>query len=612
MHSPNLTQRNIERLAELFPTVVTEQRDDEGNSIQAVDFDLLRQELSGHVIEGPRERYQLEWPGKRAALLAANAPVAKTLRPDRDQSSNFDTTSNVFIEGDNLEALKLLNESYLGRVKMIYIDPPYNTGRDFIYRDRFGETREGYLRATGQVGEDDVPLVSNPQSNGRFHSDWLTMMYPRLKLARNLLREDGVIFISIDDNELANLTKLCEEVFGSENHLATLVWKSKSGGANDSGGVAVDHEYIVCFARSAGSSPLGVDPDGVPTTSYPHEDEHGRYSLERLDKQNLQYSASLDYELEGADGSIYRLAHKNPAQPNAVWRWSKDRVARERDKLVFKDGNVYTKNYQTPGAKPRSLLVDNRFGRTRTGSTELRELLGGSYFDNPKPTKLIESLLAISTTDDSLVVDFFAGSATMAHAVMKVNARLGGNRRWILVQLPESVEEGSEAHEAGYSDLASVARTRIRRAAEEVRADHNSPSPDLGFRALRIDTSNFSQIHLTPDEVQQQSLQDLDENLKPERSQEDLLFEILLEWGLDIGAGIEVAELDGQSISCVDGGALIACFDEALEIKAVRSIAEMKPLRAVFRDSGFASDADRINAEQIFAEISPATDVKVI
>jgi adenine-specific DNA-methyltransferase len=617
LHSLDLTRRNIDRLAELFPTVVTEQvvgEGDETRAERAVDFDLLRQELSDHVIEGPRERYQLDWPGKREALFTANAPIAKSLRPIREESVDFDTTQNLFIEGDNLEALKLLQESYLGQVKMIYIDPPYNTGKDFIYDDDFSATTEDFLRRSGQTTDDGARLVANPQANGRFHSDWLSMMYPRLKLARNLLADDGVVMISIDDIELPNLVKVCSETFGAANHLANLVWKSKSGGANDSGGVAVDHEYVVCFARNAAALPLGLDPDGEVTTSYPHRDERGRYSLERLDKQNLQYSPSLDYQLVGPDGSVYKLSHRDPSQPNAVWRWSRHRVEREMDQLVFRDGNVYTKNYEKSGAKPRSLLVDERFGRTRTGSTELRQLLGGDFFDNPKPTKLMETLLAIGTGPDSLVLDFFAGSATTAHAVMKLNARRGGNRRWILVQMPERTVEDSAAAQAGYADIAQLARERVRRAGEQVieQAGLAAGNMDVGFRAVKVDTTNMSDVRFSPDAVDQAQLEFQAGSIKPDRSGEDLLFQVLLDWGLELTMPMAVEEVEGHEVLVVEEGALVACFDEAVSLDVVRWVAAREPLRAVFRDSAFQDDAARINAEQVFAEVSPATDVKVI
>ena len=625
MTSPDLTQANIDKIAELFPSVVTESQDAEGNLVRTVDFDLLRQELSDHMVEGPQERYRLDWPGKRAAAFAANTPIAKTLRPVREESVDFDTTKNLFIEGDNLDALKLLQESYLGKVKLIYIDPPYNTGNDFVYNDDFAETSAEYLERSGQVSESGDRLVANTESNGRFHSDWLSMMYPRLKLARNLLTDDGVVFVSIDDHEVANLVKIGSEVFGAENHLANFIWKSKSGGANDSGEVAVDHEYIVCFTRRASGDALGLDPNAVATTVYNNEDEQGRYALERLDKQNLQYSASLDYELIGPDGVVYRLKHKDPTRPNAVWRWSKDRVEREFDQLVFKDGNVYTKNYEKPGGKPRSLFVDDRFGRTRSGSTEVRELLGGNYFDNPKPTKLLLTLAAIASTRDAVVLDFFAGSGSTAHAVMAQNAKDGGARRFILVQIAEETPEASDARSAGFNTIAEVSRRRVILAGQQVGEAHalqlhlRSEPLDVGFRALRVDATNLSDTSTSPDELGQGELDGLISSVKPDRTGEDLLFQVLLDWGLELTMAIKKETIDGFEVYDVEEGALILCTrprearDSSLSLsRAAAAIAERQPLRVVFLDEDFADDAERINVGQVFSERSPHTEVKTI
>lgn len=615
-----MTAANIEKIAALFPTVVTESLDADGNPVRSVDFDLLRQELSDHIVEGPQERYRLDWPGKRAALFSANAPIAKTLRPVREESVDFDSTQNLFIEGDNLDALKLLQESYLGKVKLIYIDPPYNTGKDFVYRDDFVRTAAEYLSKSGQVDDYGARLVANSESNGRFHSDWLTMMYPRLKLARNLLADDGIIFISIDDHEVNNLVKLCGEVFGEANHVATFVWKSKSGGANDSGAVAVDHEYIVCFARIVGASPIGLDPDGEATTSYSQQDDHGRYALERLDKQNLQYSRSLDYEFVGPDGVVYRLSHRDPGRPNAIWRWSRERVEREMNQLVFKDGHVYTKNYEKEGVKPRSLFVDERFGRTRTGSTELRDLIAGGVFDNPKPTKLIEAILNIATREDSIVLDFFAGSGTTSHAVMNLNARRGGYRKWITVQLPEETADGSPAFEAGFGSIPQVSRERIRRAGIKIAEEAGLAGSllDTGFRTLKIDTTSMADVLRTPDETAQEALSGFEDSVKSGRTGEDLLFQVLLDWGLELSLPISVEHIEGREVYFVDGGlALIACFEPEVTIELVKALAlraaeQPEGGRVVFRDSAFASDAARINAEQIFRELSPATELKAI
>jgi adenine-specific DNA-methyltransferase len=617
MTSVDITANNVAKISELFPNVITETIEGEGVHRvirRAIDFDLLRQELSEHLVEGPQERFGIDWPGKRASARAANSPVAKTLRPDRGQSIDFDSTENLFIEGDNLDVLKLLQESYLGKIKLIYIDPPYNTGRDFVYKDDFAERPEEYLAKSGQVDELGARLVVNAESNGRFHSDWLSMMHPRLKLARNLLSDDGVIFVSIDDHEVNNLVKLCDLVFGEENHVATFIWKSKSGGANDSGAVAVDHEYIVCFARMASASPLGLDPKGEATTSYNQVDENGRYALERLDKQNLQYSQSLDYELTDPGGNVYVLTHRDPNRPNAVWRWSRDRVKRDIDQLVFKDGKVYTKNYEKQGTKPRSLFVDERFGRTRTGSTELRSLLSGEVFDNPKPTKLIEVLVSIATREDSIVLDFFAGSGTTAHAVMNVNAQRGTQMKWIAVQISEPTAEGSTAFEAGLETIPDISRERIRLAGANIRevSGLTAGAIDVGFRTFKVDTTNMANTSRSPDATGQETLISLENSVKPDRSPEDLLFQILLDWGLELTLPIRVERIEQHEVFVIDDDALIACFESDVSPGVVKAIATREPLRAVFRDTSFSSDAARINAEQIFREISPSTDVRAI
>ena len=612
MHSANLTQDNIARIRDLFPNCITEAKGEDGSVKLAVDFDQLRQELNDSIVDGPQERYHLNWPGKREALLTANAPTVKTLRPWRKESVEFDGTKNLFIEGDNLDALKLLQETYLGKVKLIYIDPPYNTGKDFIYKDDFAEDLDSYKRRTNQRDEAGNRLVQNTLTNGRFHSDWLTMIYSRLRLARNLLTEDGVIFISIDDSEVNNLIAVCSEIFGNANHVATFIWKSKSGGANDSSEVAVDHEYIVCFSRQNTDSALGLDPEAVATTSYNNSDAQGRYSLERLDKQNLQYSTSMDYDLVGPDGTVYKLDHRDPKRPNAIWRWSKEKVKNNMDKLVFKDGRVYTKNYEKPGGKPRSLFIDERFGRTRTGSTEVRDILAGDYFDNPKPTKLLKVITAIGASPDSIVLDFFAGSATTAHAVMQMNAADGGNRRFIVVQLPEPYAEDSEAFKAGYSTIAEVSKERIRRSASMIKRDN--PKIDTGLRVLKIDTSNMADVYYAPDALERPNLDMFVDNIKPDRTPEDLLFQVMLDWGVDLALPISKQTIKGKDVFLVDGNALAACFDGlgGVDEDFVKELAKVQPLRVVFRDSGFKDSSVKINVEQIFKLLSPATEVKCI
>lgn len=610
----DLVRENIEAIAELFPNVMTESVDDEGNLVRTIDFDQLRQELSDHVVDGPQERYRLDWPGKRAAMLAANAPTRSTLRPMLEESVDFENTKNIFIEGDNLEALKVLQESYLGKVKMIYIDPPYNTGRDFIYRDNFSERSSDYLELSGQVDQEQNRLVSNVESNGRFHSSWLSMIYPRLRLARNLLSESGCIFISIDDNELPRLLLICDEIFGRNNHIASFIWKSKSGGANDSGEVAVDHEYIVCYGKSKTGEVLNLDSEATVTTNYNLSDELGRYALRRLDQQNLQYSPSMDYELIGPDGTVYKLPHKDPSRPNAIWRWSKEKVASEMDSLVFKDGNVYTKFYEQKGSKPRSLLVDERFGRTRTGSSELREVLNGTFFDNPKPTRLLQFLINIATDSDSIVLDFFAGSGSLAHAVLIANAKDGGCRRWVSVQLPESDSLNKDATDSGFSNIAEIARERIRRVDEKisVEAGLTWSGNVSGFRAFRVDSGAYQEVLLPAVETTQEILLPSANNLKSDRSEWDLLFQVILDAGVDPGLPITVNHEGVAKIFVVDEGALAVCFDEEIDEGVIRLMAKSAPLRAVLRDSSFISDAQRINVEQVFRELSPDTQVRVI
>ena len=472
MCSPDMTEENIKRLRELFPVCVTESLSDEGQPRLSVDFDQLRQLLSNHVVEGSQERFHLSWPGKREALLAAHAPIAKTLRPCRDESLNFDSTGNLFIEGDNLEVLKLLQETYLRKIKMIYIDPPYNTGNDFLYKDNFAQTAEKFLRDSFQKDDQGLRLVANTSSTGRFHSNWLSMMYSRLFLARNLLREDGIIFVSIDDNEVHNLREIMNEIFGEQNFIVQFVWKSKSGGANDSKFVAVDHEYVMAFARNSEKLVVNMDKEATVTTSYNLSDERGLYSLDRLDKQSLGYIQSLDFPIEGPDGKIYTVLHKNPENKVARWRWGKDTVRDRYHELVFKDGFVYTKNYKKEGAIPRSLLIEERFGRTRTGKTDFAALMPTIPFDNPKPPKLIKFLLQIVTTSDDLILDFFAGSGTTADAVMQVNSEDNGQRKFILIQLPEPPDKKSDLSKRGSIQLQTLPRSEF---AGQVRRSEKSP-----------------------------------------------------------------------------------------------------------------------------------------
>ena len=644
MKTVSVAQGNIEKIRQLFPDAVTEVKKD-GKTELAIDFDVLKQELSESLIDEGKERYQMTWPGKRQAVVLANTSTTDTLRPCKEESVDFDNTKNLYIEGDNLKVLKLLRETYLGKVKMIYIDPPYNTGNDFVYEDDFTIKSDEWGEKSGDYDEEGNRLVKNVESNGRFHTDWLNMIYPRLRLARDLLTDDGVIFISIDDNEQANLKKICDEVFGESNFISNLIWKSKSGGANDSRYFAVDHEYILAYAKSSEKFILKVDKEATVTTSYNRRDEFGEFALDRLDKQSIRYSESLDYEIIGPDGKSYYPKHKDPKHPNATWRWSKETVAQNYDKLVFENGCVYTKNYKKDGAIARSLLLEDRFGRTRTGKTDCYSLFNKDLFSNPKPYKLVRYLAMIASDNDSIILDFFSGSATTAHAVMQLNAKDGGKRKFIMVQLPEKCDEKSEAYKAGYKNICEIGKERIRRAGTKIVEEQahllnavksgafekgkpfaqftNSESAkatqaeirktlDVGFRVLKLDSSNMQDVYYNPAAVSQTLLDATIDNIKPDRTPLDLLFQVMLELGVPLSAKIEANVVNGKTYYAVNGNDIIACFDDDIDEEVITAIAKQQPLYVVFKDQSFASDSVAINNEQLFKTYSPATEIKVI
>lgn len=648
MHSPDLSHQHIHKLAELFPTVVTERLDDDGNPVRAIDFDLLRQELSDHVVEGPQERYQLDWPGKRAALFAANAPIAKTLRPVREESVDFDTTKNLFIEGDNLDALKLLQESYLGKVKVIYIDPPYNTGNDFVYEDDFAETSAEYLARSGQKSDTGERLVANTEANGRFHSDWLSMMYPRLKLARGLLAEDGVIIAAIGDDEHASLRLLMDQVFGAQNFISDVVWQG--GRKNDSRYVSNGADYMLIYARNetrlcelnvrwredrpadlaiaeaaekvwaeSAGDPLEAKrlmkewiaslPDGDPAK------ENNRFYEFEPDGRVFR---KRDVSWPGGGGPRYDVLHPVTNLPVKVpsrgWIYSQpERMQADIDAGLImwgKDHNEFInrKTYldSGEGQVPTSVF---ELKRTSAGNA-LRALLGTDIFGYPKDTRVLRRWIGLATGADreAIVLDFFAGSGSTGHAVLDLNAADGGNRSYILVQLDEAVDHPD------YNSIASIARERLRRAGAQAKqaAGLLGADIDVGFRSLHVATTNMADALVPSDDAVQAALYDSVDSLKPDRTGEDLLFQVLLDWGLELTMAISVEQIDGRTVFVVEDDVLIACFDSSIEVEVVREIAVREPLRAVFRDSAFATDADRINAEQIFAEVSPSTDVKVI
>ncbi len=617
MHSPNLTEANIAKLAELFPNCITEARDAKGEVKKAIDFDLLRQELSSSVVEGPQERYQLNWPGKREALLTGNAPIAKTLRPYSDESVDFDSTKNIFIEGDNLEALKLLQESYLNKVKLIYIDPPYNTGNDFVYEDDFSSDVKSYFEKSNQKDVAGGRLVINTEANGRFHSDWLSMMYPRLKLARNLLREDGVIFVNIDSNEAANLKGIMDEIFGGGNFVTQITWQKRVSPANDAKWFSSDHDSIFVYAKN--------------------KDLWRPQKLERTAEQ-LAYYKNPDNDPKGPWNSATYTCNKSRSErpnlyypilnPNtgeevfpketAVWKYGKDVT----DKLSS-EGRLYwgaNGASSSPRVKlylsdmdnvvPRSVWSSEDAGHTQAATTELKELFGGkNIFDSPKPVKLLNRVIEISCSgNDDIVLDFFAGSGTTAHAVMSRSA--GGKPcRFILVQLPEALS-GSE-----FSSISEITKERLRRAGQKLNeafAGDASAKFDSGFRVLKIDTSNMKEVYYTPDAVSQDLLSDQVDNIRENRNSEDLLFQVLLDWGVDLALPISQQSIAGKTVFFVDGNALAACFDTGIDEGFVKQLAEHKPLRVVFRDAGFASDSVKINVEQLFKLLSPTTEIKTL
>ena len=633
MHSPDLTERNVDRIAELFPTVITESLDDDGNPVCTVDFDLLRQELSDHIVEGPQERYQLDWPGKREALFAANAPIAKTLRPVREESVNFDTTQNLFIEGDNLDALKLLQESYLGKVKLIYIDPPYNTGNDFVFNDDFAETVGDYLARSGQLDDEGARLVANTQSNGRFHSDWLTMMYPRLKLARNLLQEQGVILVSIDDHEVHNLRRICDEIFGFDNFCGAFIWEKKKKPSFLNRTMGSVTEYIIAYARNRECTAAFIAGEVERGKKYPFNNagntssvlcfparsvtflcQDGVVRAQDMSGGNIKTTLLDDVEVvEGTNMNQFRL--------EGEWRYSQrtlDTFVRQNAEIVISK-IPFRPNYISKGGENKKThnLLSHRLNDIPTNedaSAEMMELFGAKVMSYPKPTGLLRYLVQAISVGDDTIMDFFAGSSSMAHAVMLANVADGGCRRFIMVQLDEETDPKSEAAKAGFATISALSRERIRRAATRIASDTGlvADGLDLGFRATRVETTNMVDVLRTPDNLVQNELDLYTDSVKPDRSGEDLLFQVLLDWGLELTMSIITEQMDGHEVFVVEDGALVACFDEEVSPALVREIAEREPLRAVFRDYGFASDADRINADQVFAEISPSTDFKVI
>ncbi|WP_225442608.1 site-specific DNA-methyltransferase [Paenibacillus lycopersici] len=605
-------EANAARIAALFPSVVTETRDAEGRVRLAVDFDLLRQELSGVLLESGKERYQLTWPGKRETILAANAPLKHTLRPVMADSVHWDSTRNAYIEGDNLQALKLLRHSYANRVKCIYIDPPYNTGKDMIYKDDFRMDADAYLEESGQVDGEGNRLFRSTESSGRFHSDWLSEMYPRLKVARDMLREDGVIFISIDDHEMVNLKLLCDEVFGGGNFVANLIWANKEGGGgSDSKHFRVKHEYILCYAKSL--SDLVIKGIGISNAErYRLQDQHaksrGSYYLQKLNQASIRYSASLDYPITAPDGTRIMPAI---GSKQACWRWSKAKVewGLEHDFIVMKkdyqgEWQVYTKQYMHVDNHDQPIVRTNRplglieaYSSTQA-SKKLEELFGAKVFHYSKPYELIQYLLSLTTEGDDLVVDFFSGSATTAHAVMRLNAEDGGSRSYIMIQLPEATAEGSEAYKAGYVNICEIGKERIRRAANSVKSETGA-AIDYGFRVYRLDDAYMERGGRTS-------------GMEDEPADGAWLVQALLELGLELTLPMGTRTIEGRTIHQAAGNVLTACFGESLPEPVIEAMARQQPQYAVFRSRSFADAAACGRAEQRFGMLSPGTAIRVL
>ncbi|MBE6858879.1 MAG: site-specific DNA-methyltransferase [Ruminococcus sp.] len=670
MHTPNKADENFAKLAAMFPNAVTETINENGEVVRAIDKDVLMQEISTTVVEGKDERYQFTWPDKKKAVLAANSPIAKTLRPCREESVDFDNTENLYIEGDNLDVLKLLQETYLGKVKMIYIDPPYNTGNDFVYNDDFAENTEDYLDRSGQFDEEGNRLVLNTESNGRFHTDWLNMIYPRLKLAKDLLSDDGVIFISIDDNEAANLIKVCSEIFGAECFVADIAWQRTYSKRNDSKGIAVEKEHIIVYSKQLGWNPkrlprtdemdehygsLDGDPrlwasvtinapgaathQGMvyaiqhPITGeylYPPQgrcwslgqsqmftymNEWAEYELKPID--DYEKRCELCGKTEGVPSSLPAIVLKNliSAKKQAKTRYERGENKEQPWPVLYFTGHglggIRRKQYldQSAGRVPTNLWSHSEVGHTGEAATELAELFNNKApFDTPKPVRLIDRILSISTDTDDLIIDFFSGSATTAHAVMKKNAEDNGNRKYILVQLEE------ESKSPNYANLCEIGKERIRRAGAKIKEENpmTTAGLDTGFRVLKLDSTNMKDVYYNPDELTIETLMGTVDNIKEDRTPEDLLFQVMLDLGVLLSSKVEQTVIGGKTVYKVADGFLIACFDENVTEETITAVAKMKPYYFVMRDSSMASDSVAANFDQIFEAYSKDTVRKVL
>ena len=641
MQSHDVIGSNIQKIAQLFPNCVTERLGKDGKPELAIDFEKLQAELSNEIIAEGEERYQFTWPDKRAVVRLANTPTTMTLRPCREESVDFDNTQNLYIEGDNLDVLKVLRETYLGKVKMIYIDPPYNTGNDFVYNDDFGKDRGLFEETSGLFDEEGNqtidPMQRNTESNGRFHTDWLNMIYPRLKVARDLLTDDGVIFISIDDNEVENQKKLCNEIFGESNFIAQLATVMNLKGNNDQFGFAGTHEYTLVYAKSI----LNIEElNGISLTEedyadYTEQDEHGKYKIgatlmrtgeagfrSKRPKGFYPIYVACDYTSfdvirhNDTDIVVYPLTKEGIEMS---WRRSPENLHQTRNEFVIKktsNGISFYKKQRLEedmkrGKKPKTLFYKPEYS-SGNGTGMLKELFQGRIFDNPKPIALISDFIKIGTNNESIILDFFSGSATTAHAVMKLNAEDGGYRKFIMIQLSEKTDEKSEAYKAGYKNICEIGKERIRRAGKKIKeeAGLSAQNLDTGFRVLKLDSSNMEDVYYTPQEFELQSL--FNENVKADRTNEDLLFQVMLDLGIELSAKIESKQIAGKSVHFVDDNYLVACFDRDVNESTITEIAKLKPVYFVMRDASAANDNVIDNFEQIFKHYSPDTNCRII
>jgi len=659
MQTANKADDNFRKLAALFPNAVTETIDENGEVVRAIDKDVLMQEIATKVVDGPEERYQFTWPDKKQAILTANAPINKTLRPCRDESVDFDSTENLYIEGDNLEVLKLLQETYLGKVKMIYIDPPYNTGNDFVYEDDFAQNTDDYIANSGQYDEEGNRLVQNTESNGRFHTDWLNMIYPRLRLAKDLLSDDGVIFISIDDNEVENSKKSCSEIFGETNFIDCITWNTRVP-KNDNKGLGNIHQYILVYVKQAQYNRQfmmmkdGLDEvfelcerlkrQGVPI---PHAEEELKrlYNKKGYDRGITLYNAlddnyqpwgkiNMSWPNSDTFGPSYDVMHpltKKPTKkPDRGWRWNKttfDSHLNYSNIIKRYDGSCicgdiwFAKDENTQPSSIKYLrdvgkmLLRTIISLKSDGGVELEGIFKGkSYFSNPKPTSLMRLLIASIEETDGIFLDFFSGSATTAHAVMQLNAEDGGHRKFIMVQWPEETDEKSESYKAGYKNICEIGKERIRRAGKKIKEDSplTTQNLDIGFRVLKCESSNMKDVYYNPADYTPKLFESLTDNIKEDRTPEDLLFQVMLDLGILLSSKIEVTEIASKKVYSVADGFLLACFDEKVAEDVITEIAKKKPYYFVMRDSSLASDSVAANFEQIFDTYSPQTIRKVL